>query len=130
MALTSVHNKYAIALAGGNMSVDIRRLSDELRRALQKRKGADLTPEDVDVALAALRSVATLPGQPKLERRNETFQIELLDAQGWPVEVLASVADYPIARAAFAAAVEGRPTGRIRLRRSTEILAETKPPPA
>jgi hypothetical protein len=112
------------------MSVDVRRLSDELRRALQKRKGADLTPEDVDVVLAALRSLATSPGQPKLERRNETFQIELLDAQGWPVEVLASVADYPVARAAFAAAVDGRPTGRIRLRRSTEILGETKPPPA
>jgi hypothetical protein len=114
------------------MSVDVRRLSDDLRRALRKRRGADLAPEDVDVALAALRAVAGVPGPPVGSHRDALYQIEMLDDHGWPVEVLASVVSGPIAQAAFSAPVDSRLGRRIRLRRGPQILADTatKRPPA
>jgi hypothetical protein len=113
------------------MSVDVRRLSDELRRSLRKKRGADLTPEDTDIALAALRAVAGIAGGRDPARRPDLFQIEQLDDQGWPVEVLASVVSSPVAHAAFAAAVGRHPQRRLRLRRGPDVLADTatkKPP--
>ena len=80
--LTSMsHKKYAIALGGGNMSVDVSRLSDELRRYVRKGQGADLAPGAVDIVMAALRSVAAMPEQPRLDHKNSMFQIELPDVR-------------------------------------------------
>jgi hypothetical protein len=108
------------------MSGDIRRLSDELRRSLTKGKGADLTAEDVDIALAALRSAAGIAGPHNLAHFYDLFQIEMLDDHGWPTEVLASVVHGRIAHAAFTAAADRHTERRIRLRRGPEILADTE----
>ena len=108
------------------MSADVRRLSQELRHKLWRGKGADLTAEEMDVALAALRSMAGITVQENLDRRNSAFQIELLDDQGWPVEVLANLVDEPVARRAFAAAVKQRPERRIMLRYGSKILADSE----
>jgi hypothetical protein len=107
------------------MSADVLRLSQELSHKLRRGEGANLTPEEVDVALAALRAMAGITVQKNLDRRNNAFQIELLDDQGWPVEVLAILVDEPVARTAFAAAVKQRPERRIMLRHGSKILADS-----
>jgi hypothetical protein len=108
------------------MNVDVRRLSRESRSKLRRGKGADLTPEELDVALAALRSMAGITVEENLDRRNSAFQIELLDDQGWTVQVLAILVDEPVARGAFAAAVKQRPERRIMLRYGPKILADSE----
>jgi hypothetical protein len=109
----------------GGRSIDVRRLSEELLRQSRKGSGADLTPEEVDVALAALRSMAGIAVQKNLDRRNRPLQVELLDDQGWSVEMLAILVDEPVARAAFAAAVKQRPERRIMLRHGSKIVADS-----
>jgi hypothetical protein len=108
------------------MSVDIRRLSDELRRSLMKGESAHLTPEDTDIALAALRAVAVKAERRNLEGRSPAFQIELIDDQGWPIEVLATIVDGAVAHATFAAVVAQRPDRKIRLRLGPRVLADSR----
>jgi hypothetical protein len=107
------------------MSVDIRRLSEELNRSLQKGEGARLTREDTDIALAALRAIAANAEQRRLENRDKSFQIELMDEHGWPIEALATIVDGAIAHATFVAAVKQQPERKIRLRLGPRILADS-----
>jgi hypothetical protein len=51
--------------------------------------------------------------------------VELLDDQGWSVEMLAILVDEPVARAAFAAAVKQRPERRSMLRHGSKIVADS-----
>jgi hypothetical protein len=108
------------------MSIDVRRVSDELKRALRKGVGARLNPQDTDIALTALRAIAASAEQRDLKNRELPFQIELLDEQGWPVETLATIADGAIARATFAAAVRQQPERKIRLRLGSSVLADSQ----
>ena len=107
------------------MNVDVRRLSEELLRKSREGNGAQLTPEEVDVALVALRSMAGITVQKNPDRRNGSFQVELLGDQGWSVEVLAILVDELVARTAFAAAIKQRPERRIMLRHGSKILADS-----
>jgi hypothetical protein len=106
------------------MHSGLRRLSEQLRRAAQLSDGARLAPADVDIALAALRS-AVEGAQVDGNRKGHSFQIELLDDDGWPIEVLAEVNDEQLARAVFARALASGPKRKMRLRIGGRVLVET-----
>jgi hypothetical protein len=108
------------------VTANVRQLVDQLVQSSQRGAGAHLTPEDVDRALVALRAHAGMVGAPKIKLTRRTFQIELMDGQGWPEEVLAVVRDDPIARAAFDEAVKQRPGRKIRLRHGARVVAEAE----
>ena len=106
-------------------SGDIHKLADQLAQHSQRGAGAHLTPECVDLALAALRAYGDMLGPPKIKRTRQMFQVEAMDSRGWPEEVLAVVRDALIARAAFEEAVKQHPDRKIRLRHGTNQLAES-----
>jgi hypothetical protein len=97
------------------MHSGLRRLSERLRHAAHVSASARLAPAEVNIALMALRS-AIESAQVRRDGRGDSFQIELLDDDGWPIEVLAVVNDEPLARAVFARALTDGPKRRMRLR--------------
>ena len=105
---------------------DIHKLADDLAQQSQAGSGARLTPDAVNIALAALRSHADVLGPPKSVKTRRAFQIEALNSQGWPEEVLAAVNDEVIARAAFEAAVRQHPGRKLRLRQGARLVAESE----
>jgi hypothetical protein len=110
---------------GGSMTVRLRGLSDRLKKALGKCAGVNLTPEDLDLALAALRAIASgIAREGVFNGGRATFQIELLDEEGWPKETLAVILDESVARQVFEIAAKGRPERRIVLRCGSKILAK------
>jgi hypothetical protein len=99
----------------------LRRLSEQLRRAAHVSDGARLAPAEVGIALAALRSAIETA---QVERKGDSFQIESLDEEGWPLEVLAVVNEELLARAAFARALSGVPKRKMRLRIGGRVLID------
>ena len=54
------------------------------------------------------------------------FQIEAMDGQDLPKEVLAVASDASTARAAFDEAIKRRPGDKLRLRHGARVIAQTK----
>jgi hypothetical protein len=108
-----------------NVGDDMRQLADQLAQASQKGQGARLAPQDVDIALTALRAHAGAMSPPKMKITPQMFQIELLDDQGWPEAVLAVIRDEVIARAAFDEAARQRPNRKLKLRLGARVIAKT-----
>jgi hypothetical protein len=100
---------------------EIRNLAGRLTKGSKRGDGVHLKPADVDVALTALRALASRTVRP-VGRADPHFEIELLDAAAWPQQILASAQSEALARAAFNAAVIQRPGRRIRLRRGRKII--------
>jgi hypothetical protein len=100
------------------MGDDIQTLAEMLAQAAKRGCGAHLTPLSVEIALSALRV--------DIERTRRMFQIELMNGDGLPMQVLAVVSDPHIARAVFDETVRRRPGCRIRLRRGQQVDAQTK----
>jgi hypothetical protein len=103
---------------------DVRNLVDRLTQASQRGVGARLTPRSVNVALAALRAHIAGGAPARTKRTRATFQIELMDRQGWPEEVIATTSDPLIAQAALAEARKQRPDCTIILRNGARRIAE------
>jgi hypothetical protein len=61
-----------------------------------------------------------------MPRAKRTFRIELRDRHGWAAEVLAVIRDERLARATFDAALNQRPSHKIRLRTGPRIVVETE----
>jgi hypothetical protein len=106
------------------VSAEVHQLVDHLTQSSQKGVGARLRPQDVDIALMALKAGVGMMAAPKIKLTPRTFQIELLDRHGWPEQVLAVVRDETIARAAFDEAIKQQPGRKIRLRLGGRVVAE------
>ena len=98
---------------------DVRKLVVQLTASSRKSRDAKLTPEAVNVALAALRAYREKITSPSATEAIGTFQIEALDNMGLPQEVLAIIADERIARSALAEAKKQFPDRKIVLRGRT-----------
>jgi hypothetical protein len=103
------------------MLPSVRQLSVRLHRARRVNQVVRLSRKEVDLLLAALRTIE----RTQIDRghRTEGFQIELLDAYGWAIEALAAFTDETLARAVFAHAVKMRSDWKMRLRFGSRILA-------
>jgi hypothetical protein len=104
---------------------DVRNLVDRLAQASQRGVGARLTPRSVNVALAALRAHIAGGAPIRARRFRATFQVELMDRQGWPEAVIATASDPLIAQAALAEARKQHPDCTIILRNGARRIAES-----
>ena len=98
---------------------EIRKLVGQLTASSHGGRGAKLTPESVNVALAALRAYRDKVTPPLANAAITKFQIEVLDSMGLPQEVLATIVDERIARSALAEAKKRFPDRKIVLRGTT-----------
>jgi hypothetical protein len=105
------------------MRTGIRRLSEQIRRTADASRGVRLASKDVNIVLAALRS-ATENADANLNGRAYPLQIELLDEEGWPVEVLALFNEELLARAVFNRAKSEKPRRKMRLRAGARVLID------
>jgi len=103
------------------MIEEIRQLSQRLTETSEKGDGVKLKSEDVEIALAALRALASNATEEK-SRVPIAFAVEVLDAQLWPQEMIATSINEEIAHAAYLEAVKQRPDRIIRLRRGKDII--------
>jgi hypothetical protein len=99
----------------------IRQLSQRLAETSDKGDGFKLKSEDVEIALAALRALASAAAEEK-NRARTAFAVEILDAQLWPQEMIATSSNEEIAHAAYLEAIKQRPDRIVRLRRGKEII--------
>jgi hypothetical protein len=106
------------------MIEEIRNLAGRLKKGSARGGGAKLKPAEVEIALLALRAM-TAPAGDAAHRAESVFEIELLDAQSWPLQILAASKIEGVARAAFKTAASVRPGQKIRLRRGRAIIATT-----
>jgi hypothetical protein len=97
----------------------VRKLVNQLVDSSEQRSGADLTPEAVDLALAALRFYRSGPVALRPAEADDGFQIEAFDDLNLPREVLAVASDESIAQAALAQAKKQFPARNIVLRGTT-----------
>ncbi|WP_158813651.1 hypothetical protein [Methylocapsa sp. S129] len=98
---------------------DVRKLVEKLTASSRGGSGANLTPEDVDIAVAALRAYCDKLLSPPATGAIVSFQIEALDGVGLPREALATTVDPRVARSAFARAKRRFPDQKIVLRGQT-----------
>jgi hypothetical protein len=97
----------------------VRKLVDQLVGSSEQRSGVDLTPDAVDLALAALRVYRSGPVALRPAEAVDSFQIEAIDDLNLPREVLAIASDQSIAHAALAQAKKQFPARNIVLRGTT-----------
>jgi hypothetical protein len=102
--------------------VSLRKLADRLAQISQKGGSVRLSPEDVEVALSALKLHARTASPSKLKVSPRIYQIELLSDQGWPQATLALLREEKLAHVAFREAVNRHPGKRIRVRLGARIL--------
>ena len=97
----------------------VRTVVNQLATSSKQGSGSDLTPEAVNLALAALRAYRGGLVSLRTGESLEGFQIEAIDDLDLPREVLAATPDESIARAALAEAKKRFPTRNIVLRGAT-----------
>jgi hypothetical protein len=96
-----------------------RKLVKQLTNSLARGSGANLTPEDVDIALAALRAYRREPVPRRATDAAVSFQIETLDELNLPRKMLAITFDERVAHAGLAVAKKQFPDNNIVLRGTT-----------
>jgi hypothetical protein len=90
---------------GDDLAPDrFRKLVKQLTISLARGSGANLTPEAVDIALAALRAYPRARAPRRAADAVVSFQIESLDDLNLPRKVLAIVFDESVAHAGLAVA--------------------------
>jgi hypothetical protein len=82
----------------------VRKLVKQLTNSLARGSGANLTPEAVDIALAALRAYPRARVPRRAADAVVSFQIETLDDLNLPRKMLAIVFDESVAHAGLAVA--------------------------
>ena len=92
---------------------DVHKLVGELESSARNGAGMTLTPACLEVLLHALRDVDSPP-----------FQVDAVEVDGGPWEILAISRDAALARAIYDAAAAQKSGGRIRLTRGARILSE------
>ena len=95
---------------------DIRKLVEQLTASSRRGSGANLTPEAVNIALAALRAYRDGRSPRPVTEAIVGFQVVAFDGMDLPSEVLASTADERIAHTTLAKAKRRFPDQKIVLR--------------
>jgi hypothetical protein len=97
----------------------VRRLVSQLAASSERGSSANITPEAVNLILAALRGSHRWLNAASPATAFDGFQIDAIDDQNLPLEVLATTPDEDIAHAMLAAAKKQLPARNIVLRETT-----------
>jgi hypothetical protein len=98
---------------------DVRKLVELLTASSRQGGDAELTPEAVNITLAALRAYRDKLASPPAAGAIVGFQVEALDELGLPREVLVATVDEGVARSTLAKAKNQFPDQKIVLRART-----------
>jgi hypothetical protein len=97
----------------------VRKIVYQLAASSEQGRGARLTPETVDLILAALRVYRGRRVARPSDKARDGLQIEAVDELNLPLEVLAATPDENIAHAILMAAKKRFPARNIVLRGAT-----------
>jgi hypothetical protein len=106
---------------------DVHKLVEQLIASSRDGSDVDLTPEAVNIVLAALRAYRDKRAAPSTTAAIVEFQIEALDKFELPRQVLATTIDEAVARSTLANAEKRFPNQRIVLRARTSTGERVNP---